>query len=90
MKNEQKKGGTLPLVAGGVLMVACCALPVILGTAALASISAWFSGWSIGETAALAGIVALGVYGVIRLRAARSHAGDDAPIPNGGRGAGKE
>ena len=80
MKNEPK-GGALPVIAGGALMVVCCAAPVIFGSAAVASIAAWFGNLSIGETAALAGLAPLVVYGAIRLRKTKTAINADKSFP---------
>lgn len=76
---KKPKGGALPLIAAGGLMVLCCAAPVIFGSAAIAAIGAWFGGFGIGSTVALAGLAALIVYGIIRFRKSLADAGDSAP-----------
>ncbi len=56
MDNEPK-GVSLPIVAGGVLMVVCCLAPLFL-VSTIASVSAWFGGLGVGETVMIALVVA--------------------------------
>ena len=63
----ERKGGSLPIIAGGALMVVCCLAPVLFGAAG-ASVLAWFSGFSLGEIGAVTLLAAVLVYGTIRLR----------------------
>ncbi len=79
MDNEPK-GASLPIVAGGVLMGVCCLAPLFL-VSAVASVSAWFGDWSIGETVALALFAAALVYGAIRLRNTRIAVDADKSAP---------
>lgn len=79
MENEPK-GASLPIIAGGVLMVACCLAPLFL-VSAVAAVSAWFGDLSIGETVALALFGAALVYGAIRLRNSRNTVGADKSAP---------
>ena len=69
--DNEPKGVSLPIVAGGVLMVVCCLAPLFL-VSAVASVSAWFGDWSIGETVALALFAVALVYGAIRPRKSRN------------------
>jgi hypothetical protein len=78
MENKPK-GRALPLIAAGGLMVLCCAAPVIFGSAAIAALGAWFGGFGIGNTVALAGFAVLIVCGIIRFRKSLAGAGDGAP-----------
>ena len=70
MENEPK-GGSLPIIAAGALMVVCCAAPVLFGVAG-ASVLAWFSGFGLGEMAAVALLAAVLVYGFVRWTRSRS------------------
>ncbi len=79
MENEPK-GASLPIIAGGVLMVACCLAPLFL-VSVVASVSVWFAGLSIAETVALALFGAALVYGAIRLRNTRNSVGADKSAP---------
>ena len=79
MENEPK-GGSLSIIAGGMLMVICCLAPVFLGSV-VALVSAWFGDLSIGETVALALLAAALVYGAIRLRNTRKAVDADESSP---------
>ena len=63
--SDEPKGGSLPIIAGGALMVVCCAAPVLFGVGG-ASVLAWFSGFSAGEIGAVAGLAALVFFGVVK------------------------
>ncbi len=78
--DNEPKGVSLPIVAGGVLMVACCLAPLFL-VSAIASVSAWFGGLGVGETVMIALVVAALVYGAIRLRNTRHVVGTDKSAP---------
>ncbi len=78
--DNEPKGVSLPIVAGGVLMVACCLAPLFL-VSAIASVSAWFGDLSVGETAAIALFAAALVYGAIRLRNTRHVVGAEKSAP---------
>ncbi len=79
-KENEPKGASLPIVAGGALMVVCCLAPLFLVTV-VASVSAWFGGLSIGETMALALAAGALVYGAIRLRNSRNAVDADKSSP---------
>ncbi len=79
MENEPKRA-SLPIIAGGALMVVCCLAPLFLVPVVVA-VSAWFGDLSVGETAALALVAAAVVYGAIRLRNTRNAAGADKSAP---------
>ena len=78
--DDQPKGASLPMVAGGVLMVVCCLAPLFL-VSAIASVSAWFGDLGVGETVALALFAAALVYGAIRLRNMKNAVGADKSAP---------
>ncbi len=78
--DNEPKGVSLPIVAGGVFMVVCCLAPLFL-VSAIASVSAWFGGLGVGETVALALLAPALVYGVIRLRNTRNVVGAGKSVP---------
>ncbi len=78
MENEPK-GGSLPVILAGLVMVGCCLLVPFVIVGAGAGLAGWFGGLSIGKIAALAGLAALVVYGVVRLRRAMPIAGGEVP-----------
>ncbi len=79
-KDNESKGASLPIVAGGVLMVVCCLAPLFL-VSVVASVSAWFGDLGIGETVALALFAAALVYGAIRFRNLKNAVGADKSVP---------
>jgi mercuric ion transport protein len=79
MENEPKRP-SLPIIAGGALMVACCLAPLFL-VSAVASVTAWFGDLCIAETVALALFGAALVYGAIRLRNTKNAVGADKAAP---------
>ncbi len=79
MENEPKRA-SLPIIAGGALMVVCCLAPLFL-LSAIASVSAWFGGLGVGETVMIALFVAALVYGAIRLRNLKNAVGADKSAP---------
>ncbi len=78
--DNEPKGVSLPVVAGGVLMVVCCLAPLFL-VSAIASVSAWFGDLGVGETVALALFAAALVYGAIRLRNMKNAVDADKSAP---------
>ncbi len=78
--DNEPKGVSLPIVAGGVFMVACCLAPLFL-VSAVAAVAAWFGDLGVGETVALALFVAALVYGAIRLRNMKNAVGADKSAP---------
>ena len=79
MENEPKTG-PLPIVLAGVAAVACCLLgPVLIGAAG-AGLVVWFGELGAGEIAALAGLAAFAVYGVIRFRGTRKKPAATQPL----------
>ena len=78
--DNEPKGVSLPIVAGGVLMVVCCLAPLFL-VSAVASVSAWFGDLGVGETVALALFIAALVYGAFRLRNMKNAVDADKSAP---------
>ncbi len=74
--SDEPKGGNLPVIAIGLVAIGCCLGPVFIGLA-MAGLSGWLTGLTIGATAALALSAGLIVYGVIRFRGANKKAGRD-------------
>ncbi len=65
--SDEPRGGPLPAVAIGLVAIACCLGPLFIG-AAMAGLSGWFAGLTIGGIAASALLAGLMAYGVIRFR----------------------